>query len=153
MTDVSGQVSAVPLTRGEGSGPVVVLSEPVSFWGGVDLHGTIIDHYHPQVGASLTGVVLVMASGRGSSSASSVLAELIRTGLGPVAIVLEEADAIIALGALVADELYDLAMPVVQVPVLSSDGLVSGRTVTVTSDPAKGTATISLPLAGGSRCM
>jgi predicted aconitase with swiveling domain len=44
-----------------------------------------------------------------------VLAEQLRTGHGPAAIVLAEPDAIIALGAIVAAELYDLSVPVVQV--------------------------------------
>ena len=46
-----------------------------------------------------------MPSGRGSSSSSSVLAEAIRAGTAPAAIVLGEADPILALGAIVAREL------------------------------------------------
>ncbi|MEZ5801729.1 MAG: DUF126 domain-containing protein [Nitratireductor sp.] len=48
----------------------------------------IIDRWHPQHGQSMRGKVLLMASGRGSSSGSAVLAEAIRLGTGPVAIVL-----------------------------------------------------------------
>jgi len=135
------ELAAVALTRGEGRGPVVRLAEPVSFWGGVDLHGTIVDHFHPDVGTSLTGCVLVMSGGRGSSSASSVLAELIRTGKGPVAIVLEEGDAILALGAMVADELYGIVMPVVESGLLH-DRLTTGDVVTVRSDIGTGAAEI-----------
>jgi predicted aconitase with swiveling domain len=97
-------------------GTALVLSEPLSFWGGVDpADGTIIDRHHPQAGESVRGKVLVMPSGRGSSSSSSVLAETIRAGTGPVAIVLAEPDGILALGALVASKLYAKATPVVVV--------------------------------------
>lgn len=104
------------LHPGAASGRLLVLDEPLSFWGGSDLSGTIADRRHPQRGQSLVGRVLAMRSGRGSSSSSSVLAEQLRRGTGPAAIVLTEPDPIILLGALVADELYGFSMPVVILP-------------------------------------
>ncbi|MCC7032084.1 MAG: DUF126 domain-containing protein [Acidobacteria bacterium] len=102
------------LHAGRGAGAVVVLDAPLSFWGGVDkAEGTVIDVHHPQRGAPLAGRVLVMPAGRGSSSSSSVLAELIRNGHAPAAILLREADPILAMGALVAAELYGRQVPVV----------------------------------------
>jgi uncharacterized protein len=102
------------LVPGPAEGIALVLSEPLSFWGGVDpADGTIIDRHHPQAGQSVRGSVLVMPSGRGSSSSSSVLAETIRAATGPVAIVLAEPDGILALGALVASKLYGKSTPVV----------------------------------------
>ena len=95
------------------SGPVLRLDEPLSFWGGLDPEtGQITDVHHPQVGASVTGTVLAMEHGRGSSSSSSVVLELIRNKAGPVAIVLSEMDTHILLGSIVAEELYGLSMPV-----------------------------------------
>ena len=103
------------LVAGRASGPTLVLDEPLSFWGGVDpASGLIIDRAHPQAGMTITGRILVMQAGRGSSSSSSVLAECIRAGTGPAGIVLGETDPILALGALVAAELYpDRICPVV----------------------------------------
>jgi hypothetical protein len=102
------------LVPGPAEGIALVLSAPLSFWGGVDAEdGTVIDRHHPQVGETVRGKVLVMPSGRGSSSSSSVLAESIRAGTGPVAIVLAEPDGILALGALVASKLYGRTTPVV----------------------------------------
>jgi predicted aconitase with swiveling domain len=89
----------------------------------------------------LSGAVLVMTGGRGSSSATSVLAELVRTGNGPVAIILEEADAILALGAMVADELYAIALPIVRVQSVSDLPWVD-EVVTVWSDVSTGRAGI-----------
>lgn len=109
-------VSAVTLVPGAAAGEVFVLAEPLSFWGGLDATtGAIIDRWHPQCGAVLTGRVLLMERGRGSSSGSSVLAEAIRAGTGPAAILLLTRDAIVTVGALVAAELYGAACPVVMV--------------------------------------
>lgn len=102
------------LVPGEAQGDVLALTEPLSLWGGMDPgSGRVIDRHHPQVGASLAGRILLMPSGRGSSSASSVLAEAIRARTAPAGIVLREVDPIVALGALVAFELYGRACPVV----------------------------------------
>lgn len=126
-------LAAVPLHAGSARGEVLHLDAPLSFWGGTDHHGRIIDAHHPQHGASVAGRVLVMTSGRGSSSSSYVLAEQLRRGTGPSAIVLAEADAIIALGALVADELYAIATPVVRVGPAELASLTTGLHVTVTA--------------------
>ncbi len=104
------------LVDGRGAGPALVLERPLSFWGGLDATtGQIIDQRHPQAGASVSGTVLFMETGRGSSSASSVLAEAVRLRTAPAAIVMLEPDEIVALGAIVAGELYGIALPVVVV--------------------------------------
>jgi predicted aconitase with swiveling domain len=97
------------LVAGTAQGRALVLDEPLSFWGG----GDVIDGRHPQHGANVAGRILVMRSGRGSSSSSSVLAEAIRAGTAPAAIVLREPDPILALGAIVARELFGTTIPVV----------------------------------------
>jgi uncharacterized protein len=102
------------LVAGTAQGRALVLDEPLSFWGGVDpATGDVIDGRHPQHGANVAGRILVMRSGRGSSSSSSVLAEAIRAGTAPAAIVLREPDPILALGAIVARELFGTTIPVV----------------------------------------
>jgi predicted aconitase with swiveling domain len=102
------------LAHGRAEGPALVLSEPLSFWGGVDPgSGLIIDMRHQQAGADVSGTILFMPSGRGSSSSSAVLAEAIRAGRAPAGIVLIEPDGILAVGAMVASLLYDASHPVV----------------------------------------
>ena len=101
------------LVEGPVDGTALVLAEPLSFWGGLDpLTGEIVEANHPQRGAVVTSRILVMPSGRGSSSSATVLAESIRLRTAPAAIVLGEADEIVAVGALVAAELYGAVMPV-----------------------------------------
>jgi predicted aconitase with swiveling domain len=101
------------LFDGAATGQALVLSEPLSLWGGLDPQtGELIDAHHPQRGAQLAGRVIVMASSRGSSSSSSVLAEAVRSGHAPAAILLGEPDLILAVGAAVAAELYEARIPV-----------------------------------------
>ena len=102
------------LVEGHATGRALVLDEPLSFWGGLDPStGEIVETGHPQRGEVVTGRILVMPSGRGSSSSATVLAEAIRAGKGPAGIVLGEPDDIITIGALVATELYGVAFPVI----------------------------------------
>ncbi len=92
----------------------IVLTEGLSLWGGMDpASGEVIDAHHPQRGANLAGRVVVMPSARGSSSSASVLAEAVRAGTAPAAILLGEPDLILAVGAAVAEELYGVTVPVV----------------------------------------
>src|SRR5207344_66391 len=98
---------------GAATGPILRLDESLSFWGGLDpATGTIIDRWHPQRGVSVAGRMLMMPGGRGSSSGSATLAEALRLGNGPAAILMLERDAIVVVGAMVAAELYGLACPV-----------------------------------------
>ena len=114
---------------GEADGLALVFSQPLSFWGGVDAEtGDIIDHSHPGLGQNVAGKILVMPSGRGSSSSSSVLAEAIRRGTAPAGILLERPDPILAVGAIVAEFLYEIRMPLV---VCDIAGLVSGDRIAI----------------------
>jgi hypothetical protein len=128
------------LHPGTATGVPIRLTAPLSFWGGTDRSGRIVDAHHPQCGALLTGRILLMESGRGSSSASSVLAEQIRAGTAPAAIILSRPDPIIPLGALVAAELYGLLLPVVVTPY---DGIPDGAVLQVAATLDRATITWS----------
>jgi hypothetical protein len=114
---------------GEAEGPALVLAETLSLWGGIDVQtGRIIDHAHPDHGQSISGTILVMPGGRGSSSSSSVLAEAIRRGTGPAGIVLAVPDPILTVGALVAQALYGLRCPIVVCDIV---GLATGDRIQI----------------------
>lgn len=105
----------------------LALSAPLSLWGGLDIAtGRISDPSHPQCGECVAGRILVLPSGRGSSSSSSVLAEAIRLGTAPLGIVLASPDPILIVGAIVARSLYDLDCPIVVCPI---DGVATGDRV------------------------
>lgn len=107
-----------PLVVGSATGPLLTLTHPISFWGGVDpVAGTIVDPRHPQFGVSIDGTMLVIPSAVGSSSSSAIMLELLREGRAPAAIVMGKADAILALGVVVGSELGYTPIPVVEVRV------------------------------------
>jgi uncharacterized protein len=133
------------LVEGRAEAPALVLDEPLSFWGGLDAAtGRIVDVAHPQRGAVVTGRVLVMPAGRGSSSSATVLAEAIRLGTGPAGILLRMPDGIVAIGALVAAELYGAAVPVVLLDGPAHGSLVDGATVRVDA-PARSRPAAVIP--------
>jgi len=120
------------LAPGSAEGQALVLHEPLSLWGGIDpATGIIIDARHPQRGTSVVGRVLVMSAVRGSSSSSSVLAEAVRAGCAPAAILLGEPDLILAVGAAVAEELYGRTVPVIQLALEELAGIVDGAHLSV----------------------
>jgi uncharacterized protein len=95
------------LHAGTAEGAVLLLDEPLSFWGGFDPRsGIIIDVHHPQRGQNLKDKILMMVESRGSGSAPGNLAEAIRLGTAPAAIILVQPDINLAVGARVAQTLY-----------------------------------------------
>jgi uncharacterized protein len=136
----SSSLAGRPLFAGDAAGPALVLEAPLSLWGGLDPRtGQISDHHHPQLGATMTGRILVMPSGRGSSSSSSVLAEAIRLGTAPLGILLAEPDEILVLGALVAEHLYERTCPILVLPEGARGAIATGDQVAVSAD---GTVTV-----------
>lgn len=112
-----------PVVAGEAEGCALVSKEPLSFWGGIcPRTGEIIDRRHERSGAIVTGRVFVFPQGRGSSTSSATLLESIKTGVAPAAIINLKVDPILALGSIVADELYHQVIPIV---VLSKEDFFS----------------------------
>jgi predicted aconitase with swiveling domain len=90
-------------------GPALYSSKPLSFWGGIDpLTGLVIDRQHPLCGLSTKHAILCLPSGRGSCTGSQVMLELILNGVAPRAVILREADVILCVGVIVAEEFFDV---------------------------------------------
>jgi uncharacterized protein len=116
-------------------GRALILDEGLSLWGGMDpATGLLIDVRHPQRGTSLTGRVVVMPAGRGSSSSASVLAEAVRAGTAPAAFLLDEPDLILSIGSAVAEELYGVVVPVVVVGPEARGRIIDGVELIVGAD-------------------
>lgn len=123
-------IRARTLIPGSAEGMLLILEQPLSLWGGVTLEtGDIMDRSHPQFGQNISGRILAMRSGRGSSSSSSALVELARTGHAPAAILLMTSDPILIMGALVATDLYDVSLPVLQITPENWSHLRHGGTI------------------------
>ena len=134
-TTASTQFQAKVLVEGTAVGQALVLAEPLSLWGGLNPEtGEIIDRRHPQAGQVVTNRVLVLPSGRGSSSASSILLEAVQQGTAPAAIITSEADGILALGAAVAREMYNQAPAILVLAPHDYAQIQTGQQVEIQAD-------------------
>ena len=117
------------ISRGKGSGPLLVSPAPISFLSGVDPEsGIIVEKGHPLQGKSIAGTVLAFPYGKGSTVGSYVLYALSRNGHAPAAIINAEAEAIIATGAIIGE------IPMVDRIDIPLDQLRDGTRVTVDGD-------------------
>ncbi|TPE53406.1 DUF521 domain-containing protein [Maribrevibacterium harenarium] len=104
------------ILAGATQGKLIVTNEGLSFWGGVNPHtGDVYDTHHPLHGQSLANKILMLPTSRGSCSGSGVLLELALNGIAPAALIFREAESVLTLGALVAANLFDKTIPVLQV--------------------------------------
>ncbi len=103
---MSAQAEVLIAGRPVARAPALVLGAPISFWGGVDpATGTIIMPRHPDCGASIAGTALFIPAMIGSSSAASVMLELVHNGSAPAVLVFGEPDAILIAGLIAAREM------------------------------------------------
>ena len=122
-------VCARVLIDGAAQGHVLRLSQPISFWGGVDpSNGRITQPLHPNSGAEISGTILTLPGMIGSSSSSAIMLELIYNDVAPAALVMADVDAILGLGVVAAEEIGLNSMPVLQ---CSIDAFVSGQVATI----------------------
>lgn len=131
---VKGHAQRV-LVSGAGEGHVLFAEEGLSLWGGVDAKSSeVIDRHHPLSGQLLAGKVLAIPCGRGSCTGSGVLMELLLKGLGPSAIIINQPEDILTLGVLVADEIFQRSIPVIQLSQDAFSDLVNVPWLSVRDD-------------------
>ncbi len=91
------------IMTGTAAGPALVSRTPISFYGGVDAKtGVIIEKGHELEGECVNGRILVFPCGKGSTVGSYVIYGLQKNGVGPLAIINEETETIIATGAILS---------------------------------------------------
>lgn len=97
------KTKARSISRGIGKGKALVSSEAISFFGSIDAKtGVIVEKNHPLFGKCVSGTVLVFPRGKGSTVGSFVMLQLKKNGVAPAAIINEEAEPIIAVGAIIS---------------------------------------------------
>lgn len=98
------RIKARIISKGIAEGEVLLSSEPISFLGGVDAKtGVVTEKGHPLEDRSVAGKILVFPRGKGSTVGSYVLYQLKKNGKAPVAIICEEAEIIVAVGAIISE--------------------------------------------------
>jgi predicted aconitase with swiveling domain len=98
------QMQGRVIKEGKAAGAALVSPEPIGFLGGVDPEtGRVVEPGHPLQGQCVTGRVLVFPTGKGSTVGSYTLYRMAMAGTAPAAIVNAESEAIVAVGAIIAD--------------------------------------------------
>ena len=117
---------------GRAQGEALVSAEPISFFGGVDPDtGVIVEHSHPLQGRCIAGKVLVFPTGKGSTVGSYTLYRLKKNGKAPAAIVTQECETIVAVGAIISEIPCVDRIDIGRVPA-GAEVLTDGDTGTVT---------------------
>jgi len=104
------------IVAGVSQGLALVSSQSFSFWGDLDPKtGKVINPRSDLFGESVKDRVFVYPCGRGSSTTSAFLLEAIRCSTAPCAIINMQVEPILAIGALIAQEIYDRTIPILAV--------------------------------------
>ncbi len=91
------------IVEGRARGVALVSEKPLSFLGGVDPEtGIVIDAESDIRGESIKDKILVFPRGKGSTVGSYVIYQLKKNGVAPRAIIVGEAETIVATGAIIA---------------------------------------------------
>lgn len=117
---------------GDVEGELVVSRQTFSFFGGFDFDkGEVVDPKSDVYGFSLKGKIFAYPRGKGSSSTAGVILEALRQGTAPLAIINVESEKILAVGAIVAEVMFDWNIPVVSIAVEDFQGLSTGEYVRI----------------------
>ncbi|ASI98511.1 DUF126 domain-containing protein [Thermococcus celer] len=91
------------IVGGKAEGELIVSQKPLSFLGGVDPETGIVTDAESDIrGESVAGKVLAFPRGKGSTVGSYVIYALKKNGKAPKAIIVGEAETIVATGAIIA---------------------------------------------------
>ncbi len=127
--------TGIAIVSGTAHGPILVLNEALSFWGGVDATtGVVIDVHHPLHNVSLAGAIVLMPTSRGSCSGSGVLLELALAGKNPSALVFSGPEDTLTLGAMVASEMFGRTIPIIRLTDGAFRALSLASTAHITHD-------------------
>ena len=128
------EITATCILPGISNGFLLATRYPISFWGCVDpITGNISDSRHELFGESISEKVLAFPFGKGSSTGSLMLLELLRLNLAPAAIINIRTEPLLATGPVVGKHFYGNSFPIVTVAESAFDYLTSGSYAEVVS--------------------
>ncbi|MCK5333738.1 MAG: DUF126 domain-containing protein [Candidatus Aenigmarchaeota archaeon] len=97
------ELKARTISKGTAKGEILVSSDAISFYGGVDPNtGVVVEKGHALKGKSISGKILVFPRGKGSTVGSYTLYRLKKNNVAPLAIINRECEAIVAVGAIIS---------------------------------------------------
>jgi len=91
------------ISPGTVEGTAIVSPEHIGFYGGIDINkGIVIEKGHLLEGESVKENILVFPNGKGSTVGSYVIYGLQKNGVGPLGIINQETETIVATGVILA---------------------------------------------------
>lgn len=115
------------IKQGLAEGEALVSREPIGLFGGVDPDtGVVVERGHELQGQSVGGKILVFPTGKGSTVGSYTLYRLHKNDLAPAGIINAQSEAIVAVGAIIAD--------IPMVDRIDISHIETGDTVTIDGD-------------------
>ncbi|SDP30770.1 aconitase X swivel domain-containing protein [Desulforhopalus singaporensis] len=125
-------LKARTIVPGRCRGQVIKTSQSISFWGGVDPGtGTICDPRHELFGQTISGKILAFPFGKGSSTGSLIMLELVRIGKEPKAIINIKTEPILATGPIVSKHFYHREIPIVAMDKDQFEQLRTGQNIKI----------------------
>lgn len=98
------QIKGKCIVPGNVKGETLVSLEPISFLGDIDPKtGKIIAKRHSLNGSSIAKKIFVFPYGKGSTVGSYIIYQLYKNDVAPLAIINQNAETIIAVGAIISD--------------------------------------------------
>lgn len=92
------------IKEGRAEGEALVSHDAIGFFGGVDPEtGLVVEPGHELEGRSVSGKILIFPRGKGSTVGSYTLYRLRKKGLAPAGIINTQSEAIVAVGAIIAN--------------------------------------------------
>jgi predicted aconitase with swiveling domain len=107
--------SGQALVAGAAEANTMVMSAPLNLWDGLNPQtGEIIEPGHPEQGQSVHGRLLILRHGLSGATVAIALTEALRNDVGPAGVVLPQADLTVVMASVIAGDLYDRQIPVLQ---------------------------------------
>jgi len=121
------EINARCIHPGSASGEILFTTEPISFWGCVDPQtGKISDKRHELFDKTVSGRILAFPFGKGSSTGSLMILELLRLNLAPQAIINIRTEPLLATGPIVGKHFYGKTFPIITIAETSFNQLKTG---------------------------
>ncbi|WP_455645366.1 DUF126 domain-containing protein [Methanosphaera sp.] len=100
---MSTNIKCRKISKGKTTGSAIVTKDSISFLGGVDPKtGIVIDKKHELYNQCITDKILIIPSGKGSTVGSYVIYQMAKNNTAPKAIICQNAEPIISIGALIS---------------------------------------------------
>jgi predicted aconitase with swiveling domain len=126
-----------PILGGQAKGPALYTDQAVNFTAAFTKPENLMpwnrsrfsDMNHPWCGENMKGKVAFFPACIGSTHTGLVLLDLVHFGLGPAAIVVEEADSLLVSGVVLSEVWYGRGIPMVSCPIAQFAELIKPGTI------------------------